>query len=267
MSQNGSTATYQIIEKSLSLPGVKINRRDFLIETFGDNIKQEDIPLLLDKGPVKSGLLSQKDLKKAAIKVCNKNKWQCSATSCVSGIPGGLAMAATIPLDTIQFFGFSLRIAQQVAYIYGYDDFWAGDVLDNERIESELVMFLGTMLGVGGAAQATRLLSSQPAKKIATDLPKKALTKTVYYPIIKNIAKSIGIKITKDSFAKSLSKTVPILGGIVSGGITYKTMSTMNKRLYETFDMAVIYTEEEINSDLKTLKDVMPDVFDDKDNK
>lgn len=260
MSDN-SGITYQIIEKSLSIPGVKVNRRDFLIEIFADKIAQEEIPLLLKLGPVKSELFTPEQLKKAAIKNCNKNKWQCSATSFASGIPGGFAMFGTIPLDTMQFFGFNLRVAQQIAYIYGHEDFWSGDVLDNERVESELVVFLGTMLGAGGAAQITRLLSAQLAKKVATDLPKKALTKTIYYPIIKNIAKSIGINITKNTFAKGLSKIIPVLGGALSGGITYKSMSVMNKRLYEAFDASVDYTKEEIIQDLKDLKKSMPDIF------
>lgn len=260
MSDN-SGITYQIIEKSLSIPGVKVNRRDFLIEIFADKIAQEEIHLLLTLGPVKSELFTPEQLKKAAIKNCNKNKWQCSATSFASGIPGGFAMFGTIPLDTMQFFGFNLRVAQQIAYIYGHEDFWSGDVLDNERVESELVVFLGTMLGAGGAAQVTRLLSAQLAKKVATDLPKKALTKTIYYPIIKNIAKSIGINITKNTFAKGLSKIIPVLGGALSGGITYKSMSVMNKRLYEAFDASVDYTKEEIIQDLKDLKKSMPDIF------
>lgn len=260
MSDN-SGITYQIIEKSLSIPGVKVNRRDFLIEIFADKIAQEEIHLLLTLGPVKSELFTPEQLKKAAIKNCNKNKWQCSATSFASGIPGGFAMFGTIPLDTMQFFGFNLRVAQQIAYIYGHEDFWSGDVLDNERVESELVVFLGTMLGAGGAAQITRLLSAQLAKKVATDLPKKALTKTIYYPIIKNIAKSIGINITKNTFAKGLSKIIPVLGGALSGGITYKSMSVMNKRLYEAFDASVDYTKEEIIQDLKDLKKSMPDIF------
>lgn len=258
---DSSGTTYQVIEKALSLPGVKVNRRDFLIETFADSIKEDDIPLLIKLGPVKSGLFTQGELKKAAIKNCNKNKWKCSATSFASGIPGGFAMFATVPIDTMQFFGFNLRVAQQVAYIYGYNDFWNGDALDNERVESELVLFLGTMLGAGGAAQVTRLISSQLAKKVAADLPKKALTKTFYYPIVKSIAKSIGIKITKDSFAKGVSKTIPLIGGVISGGITYKSMSTMNKRLYEAFDVAVDYTEEEVLKDFRDLKAAMPDVF------
>ena len=260
MSDN-SGITYQIIEKSLSIPGVKVNRRDFLIEIFADKIAQEEIHLLLTLGPVKSELFTPEQLKKAAIKNCNKNKWQCSATSFASGIPGGFAMFGTIPLDTMQFFGFNLRVAQQIAYIYGHEDFWSGDVLDNERVESELVVFLGTMLGAGGAAQVTRLLSAQLAKKVATDLPKKALTKTIYYPIIKNIAKSIGINLTKNTFAKGLSKIIPVLGGALSGGITYKSMSVMNKRLYEAFDASVDYTKEEIIQDLKDLKKSMPDIF------
>lgn len=257
-----SSFTLQMIEKALALPGVKIDRRKFLSDTFGKSLSNEDLLKLLDLGPSKSGLINRKDLKKAAIKSCNSNKWSCSATSFASGFPGGIAVAATIPLDTIQFFGFSLRIAQQVAYIYGYEDFWNGDILNNEKVESELVMFLGVMMGVGGASHATRLFASQFAKKIASDLPKKALTKTIYYPIIKSIAKSIGIKVTKESFAKSLSKAIPVLGGIISGGMTYSSMSIMNKRLYETFEATLDYNEDRANEDLESLKEVLPEIFD-----
>lgn len=88
-----------------------------------------------------------------------------------------------------------------------------------------------------------------------------ALTKTWYYPLVKKIAGMIGVKLTKDTFAKGLSKAIPVMGGIISGGITYVSMDKMSKRLYETFDVAVEYTDEEISDDLKNLKKQMPDIF------
>ena len=36
----------------------------------------------------------------------------------LGNIPGGIAMAATIPADTLQFFGVALRLAQEISYIY-----------------------------------------------------------------------------------------------------------------------------------------------------
>ncbi|PID37103.1 MAG: hypothetical protein CR966_01665 [Pseudomonadales bacterium] len=116
--------TYQLIEKALSLPGVKINRRDFLVHALGDEVDVDDIPDLLRDGPLKSGLIARRKLNKIAVKLCDQNRLNSSIASFASGLPGGLALAATVPLDTLQFFAINLRSAQQVAYLYGYDDFW-----------------------------------------------------------------------------------------------------------------------------------------------
>lgn len=56
-------------------------------------------------------------------------------------------------------------------------------------------------------------------------------SKTKYYPLIKQIGKWIGINVTKNTFARSVSKVVPILGGLVSAGVTAAMMKPMAKRL------------------------------------
>ena len=96
-------------------------------------------------------------------------------------------MAATIPADTLQFFGVALRIAQELAYLYGFEDLWKDDNIDNERVKNELTLFLGAMFGIGGATTTLRLISTNMAKQVLKKLPQKALTKTIYYPIIKKI--------------------------------------------------------------------------------
>lgn len=58
-----------------------------------------------------------------------------------------------------------------------------------------------------------------------------ALTKTAIYPLIKQIAKWIGISLTKSSFAKALGKVIPIVGGAISGGLTLATFRPQAKRL------------------------------------
>ena len=35
------------------------------------------------------------------------------------GLPGGVAMGVTIPADLAQFFGMSLRLAQELSYLFG----------------------------------------------------------------------------------------------------------------------------------------------------
>ena len=42
-----------------------------------------------------------------------------SAASFAMGLPGGVAMGVTIPADLAQFFGMSLRLAQELSYLFG----------------------------------------------------------------------------------------------------------------------------------------------------
>jgi hypothetical protein len=140
-------------------------------------------------------------------------------------------MAASIPADTLQFFGMSLRLAQELSYLYGADDLWQGGEIDSERVCNQLILYFGVMFGVSGASSGVRLLSSQLAKQTLKKLPQKALTKTFWYPFVKQIGRFIGIKVTKESLAKGLSKAIPIVGGVISGGITFASMKPMGTRL------------------------------------
>lgn len=268
MSNVQSTAL-TTITAALKLPGVKVDRTSFLLEIFELNPKTK-LPLtpeeqirLIEFGPIDSGLATPREVKKIAEDLCGKKTLLSAANSFIAGLPGGIAMAATVPVDVAQFYGFALRIAQEIAYLYGKKDLWKEGVLDENEVRSELLLYLGTMLGVSGTAALMRYISAAVAKKIATDIPKQALTKTAWYPILKSLVSYIGIKLTKETAGKTISKVVPILGGIISGGITYVTLSKMSERLYLAFDKsAEEYTEKEIKEDIEDIKEKMPDIYD-----
>jgi hypothetical protein len=113
------------------------------------------------------------------------------------------------------------------------------------------------MLGATGAAQAVRVMSSAVAKQLLKKLPQKALTKTFYYPVIKGICKFFGVSMTKGIFAKGVSKVVPVLGGLVSGGITFATLRPMGQRLADTLDDAHFsYTAEDFEDDYEDIIDI-----------
>ena len=92
--------------------------------------------------------------------------------------------------------------------------------------------------------EAIQELAKNFAKEIVKRLPKYALTKTVIYPIVKLVAKWIGVKLTKDSFAKGLGKVVPILGGVISGGLTYVTFRPGAKKLKNTLHNCCVFMTE-----------------------
>ena len=249
-----SVALETIITNAVKIPGVKVNRSKFLAEAFaGDGI---DLQTIIDMGPVSAGI-PQERIEKAATKLIFVRTSQSSVASFVAGIPGGFAMAATIPADVAQFFGMALRLAQELSYLYGASDLWTEDQLDDERVRNQLILYCGVMFGVSGAVSGVRVLSTQIAKTTLKKLPQKALTKTFWYPIIKQIGKAIGVKVTKTTVAQGISKAVPIVGGVISGSLNYVSMMPMANRLNAALDKACFnYSEEEMAADIEMVESI-----------
>ena len=139
-------------------------------------------------------------------------------------------MAATIPGDVAQYFWHAIVLAQKLAYLYGWPDFLRNGEVDEET-EWHITLLIGSMMGAASANTALAGISQQLAGEVGKQLPKRALTKTMYYPIVKIVGKWIGIKVTKQSFARVVSKAVPLLGGVVSASVTVLTLRPMAKRL------------------------------------
>jgi uncharacterized membrane protein len=57
------------------------------------------------------------------------------------------------------------------------------------------------------------------------------LTKTAIYPLIKQIAKWLGISLTKETFAQGIAKIIPIIGGVASGAVTIAMFLPMANKL------------------------------------
>lgn len=244
-----------IVTNAIKIPGVKVNRTEFLTKTF----EREDVDIhkIIDEGPVVAGC-SEEMLARIANKLILTRTSESTAVSFAAGIPGGLAMAATIPADTLQFFGMTLRMAQELTYLYGASDLWKNGEVDSTKVRDQLILYCGVMFGVAGASAGVRLLSAQIAKQTLKKLPQKALTKTFWYPVVKQICKIIGIKITKDTAAKGISKAIPVLGGLVSGGITFASMRPMGKRLADTLDEANFkYSEEKAMEDYIVVEEMV----------
>lgn len=239
------------ITTAVKIPGVKVKRDEFLAEQFaGSDVNIQDIITL---GPVEAGV-SREDISGMANKLIIKRTSQSSIASFAAGIPGGLAMAATIPLDVMQFFGMALKLAQELSYMYGAQDLWVDGKIDDERVRSQLIMYCGVMFGVSGAVSGVRVLSTQIAKTTLKKLPQKALTKTFWYPIVKQFGKVIGVKVTKSTVAKGVSKAIPVIGGVISGGLNFASMLPMAKRLYNALDKATFdYSEEDFENDLEIM--------------
>ena len=185
-----------IINAALTVPGVKVNRQSFLLETIKP--ASDNVQLLLEKGPIGSGLYSQERIRKVAYSIAKNRTKQTTSLSFMAGIPGGFAMLGTIPADTAQFYGYTLRLAQEIAYLYDTQDLWDDGNLNEERVSGELMLYLAVMMGVSGAASAVRIIANRASTEIAKKLAGQSLTKTVWYPLLRKISSYLGIKMTKE---------------------------------------------------------------------
>ncbi len=60
-------------------------------------------------------------------------------------------------------------------------------------------------------------LATQAVRKVDN----KALTKIVWYPVVKKVAVMLGQKITRQTVGSAVTKVVPVLGDVVAGTLTY----------------------------------------------
>ena len=254
MAENNTLSLAGIISAALKIPGVRVDRDAFLKEQF----KEKDavaLKSILEFGPVAAGCDRDVLRKKAERDVLGTTLFSAGA-SFLAGLPGGLAMAAAVPADILQFYAAALKLAQEIAYLYGEEDLWKDGLPGEDRAADQLILYCGVMLEAAGAEQSVRLMASSWSKQAARKLPQKALTKTFYYPIVRSILKFFGVKLAKDTFARSASKAVPVLGGIVSGGVTFASLRPMGIRLMKTFDKAHFsYSDIDIRNDIRDIEE------------
>ena len=252
---NGEIDIEDVIIKGLKTPGVKVNRESFLRKEFYKNFSPETIEDAVQYNPMHAGI-SRDEIDKIADEVIKYERNFVSGISAALGAPGGLAMVATIPADVIQYYGYLLRAMQKLLYLYGFpqiDVEEKGSHLDSETMNI-LIICMGIMYGTAGANNAMKIMANALGKGVEKKLLNAALTKGTIYPIVKNVAKWFGQKMTKDVFAGFFGKSIPVVGGVLGGGITYLTFKPccdkLKKSLRDTRLSNPNYIEsaEEVNA-------------------
>lgn len=231
---NGQIDSSDIILMALKVPGVKINRAEFLRKELFKHCSPETIEKAIETTPAKANIDSEL-IDKIAEEVIKFERNSVSGISTALGIPGGAAMVATIPADIAQYYGYMMRAAQKMLYLYGFPEIEIGEdgvILDSETLNS-LTICLGVMYGVAAANHAIKAMARALASGVEKQLLKRALTKGTIYPIVKSVARWFSVKMTKEMFAGFFKKVIPVVGGVVGGGITFFSFKPCCKRLQD----------------------------------
>lgn len=227
----------EILKAAIALPMVKVNRVEFIQKELTPYCTPEQILLAVNDSPTR--VLTKSQLNKIANGCINWHTTLVCSTSVLSGLPGGWALAATVPIDMAQFYGHVFALIQKLLYLHG----WA-DLLDekgklNDEMANTLTLFVGVMLGSYEATQIINAITKALAKQTVKRLPKVALTKLGFYNVAKQVAKWIGVKLTKDSFAKNIGKVIPLIGAPISATLTYWTFKPMATKLKKQLDSSL----------------------------
>jgi len=212
---SGGNGWDNVLGTVLKIPGVRVDRRAFLAREFAKYCDDDQVKALLENGTARAGIPVDV-LDKVAGGVIGFHGTLAVGISFVSGLPGGLAMLGTVPADLAQYFFHALQVSQKLAYVYGYPDF--DEVDDNFKMM--MTIFIGVMLGVGAASGALTTVSKMFAQTAVKRLSAAALTKGTIYPVVKAVARTLGIRMTKQIFARAVGKAIPLIGGVISGGLT-----------------------------------------------
>lgn len=241
VNKDGKIDIEDIIILGLRTPGIKINRKEFLERELKKTFTAEIIEKAVETTPAKAGIKPE-EIENIANSVIQYERTCVSGISAALGAPGGVAVVATLPTDIVQYYGYMLRAAQKLMYLYGFPEIDVEET--NEGLDSEtlntLIICLGVMYGVAGANTAIKAMAKGLAKGVSKKIMSTALTKGTLYPIVKSVAKWFGVKMTKGLLAGMVQKSIPVVGGVVGGGLTYMTFKPCCDKLKATLENTLL---------------------------
>lgn len=244
-----SEKAFDILQKTInavaSAPLVHVDREEFLRKQFGSS---PYIDKILEDGP--QSVYTLDSIQRKAVDVIKNSTRKTTMASFAAGLMANpVTTIATASFDVTQFFGFALNLAQKIAYLYGEDELFseihekgfAGDLVkkDGEAVpevaQMKMIAWLGAMMGVSGAGGLVLHTSKAAGISIGKKVASQALTQTTWYPILKTVGSLLGFKITKKTVESVINNAVPVIGGFISGGMTYAAFNPMGQRLSDMF--------------------------------
>lgn len=240
--QNGDNqiTIEDVIIMGLKIPGIKVNRSEFLKKEFSKKYTGEVVENIIKFNPAHENI-SLDVIDKIADDVIQYERLCVSGISTALSAPGGFAMVATLPTDIAQYYGYMLRATQKLLYLYGFPEI---DVKDEQLLDSgtmnTLIICMGVMYGVAGANTALKSMAKALGLGVEKKLIHTALTKGTIYPIVKSVAKWFNVRMTKEIFAGFFKKSIPVVGGLIGGGLTYLSFKPCCEKLKDALHDTIL---------------------------
>lgn len=224
----------KVIKAAMRLPVVTVSREPFLRKELAPYCDRETIDAVILKGT--RGLVDKRVIDRIANNCIKYQTTAVCSMSALAGLPGGWALAGTIPADVAQFYANAVSLAEKLLYLYGWPDMMDENGEVNDATSQVMTLWLGVMLGAQGAEAGVRALLKELAGQVEKKLLEAALAKSWVYSLAVQICKWIGVRLTEEGFAKAAGKIIPLVGAPISAGITYFTFKPMCRKLKKELD-------------------------------
>ena len=226
---NEITIWNKVMSAALKLPGVAVDREKFLRSALKDYCVGSHINAAIANGT--AGVVPNKVLDKLATNIIKSHTKKVTILSAAMGVPGGWATLGTVPSDIAQFYYHVFVVAQKLAYVYGYPDMRDENGHFSQGACNLLTVFVGVMTGVAVAAKTLQELGKRLQREFLKRLPEYALSNGVLQVTVRKIAKKVGMEISKNGISEGLGKVIPVVSGLISGALTYRTFKPQAQRL------------------------------------
>lgn len=243
-------ALVPIISGAMKVPGVKVDREEFLIKELKGKVSDDVLTNAVNNG-TKGAKVDVELIEKLAKNCMNSKALLTVTASFLSGLPGGLVgLLGGSSVDVIQYYANFFNLAQKLMYLYGYKDI---SELDSSQ-EDIMIVVLGAASGVEVANAFLKKVLSETAVKwqekvMAEQLGKHSL-KAVANKVMFTFGRRSAARLSEEQAAKLFSKSVPLLGGIISGVLSAATFKPMAKRLNKSLKEFYTYdASNDVNED------------------
>ena len=177
-------------------------------------------------------------VEEAAIKLINAQIAKSTASGFVTGLGGILTIPVSLPANLATVLYFQLRMIAGVAYMAGFD-------VHSGQVRSLTYMCLAGLMVEQLLKNTGIKVGTRITKSVAAKLPAK---------VTASINQKVGYRLfTKfgNRSALSVGKAVPILGGMISGGIDMMETQMIAERAFNMFiggeaDHAADFTDFEV---------------------
>ncbi len=161
-----------------------------------------------------------------------------------TGLPGGpWGAAAGVTIDLEEYLRRVFLMTQEIGHVYGVippafvdnvnkntDEYFA-------EVQAEILKAIMIGLGISGVSMTITEIAKLIATKETKEIIAQKISNQIITWLVKQIARRLGIQLTKRQISQGVLRFIPIWGGFINAAFCYKSMQLIGNNLINAFEM------------------------------